>query len=186
MFFFSKNKTNKIEPGSIEHAYLAILDDDIESARMIFEKIDSPRAHWGKALIDIINGYVEHYPTYFEIRNFLEIDMDFLIKNEKIDYTENLLGSLDILYEINQESYKYTARVMYENRLYNASKKYMDKSKGLFYGDPELHFMLAKYYIHTREYEAALDSINNCLGILPEYFPAKALKEELKKYVKQN
>ena len=59
------------------------LDKDLKSAKKIFEIIDSPRAKWGRAFVDILSGYIENYPSYFEIRNFLEIDLDFLIKNEK-------------------------------------------------------------------------------------------------------
>ena len=96
---------------------LAILNNDLDTALQIFKKIDSPRALWGIALVNIINGYVEKYPTYFEIRNFYEIDLDFLLKNEKIEYIESILGALETLSSINQEIYKYTARVMLVNNL---------------------------------------------------------------------
>ena len=103
MFFFSKDFNKTFKPDSIEHAYLAILDDELDIAKSIFCNIDSPRANWGKTLTDILLGYLKNCPTYFEIRNFLEIDLDFLIKNEKIDYVEQLLGSLEFLIDINQE-----------------------------------------------------------------------------------
>ena len=131
MFFFSENQGNDIKPHSIEGAYYAILQNDLHLAQARFESLDSPRARWGKCLIDILLGYVENYPTYFEIRNFLEIDLDFLIKNEKIDYIEMILGSLDLLININQETYKYVARVMFENHLYNVAQKYLEKSLNL-------------------------------------------------------
>ena len=98
MFFFSdENSSLAFKPGSLEHAYLAILNDDLLSAKKVFCSLSSPRARWGKALTDILSGYIEEYPSYFEIRNFLEIDLDFLLKNEKIDYVEQVLGSLNIL-----------------------------------------------------------------------------------------
>ena len=83
MFFFSNNYDTEFKPKSLEHAYLAIVNNDLATARVVFEGLDSPRAKWGKALVDILIGYIEKYPTYFEIRNFLEIDLDFLIKNKK-------------------------------------------------------------------------------------------------------
>ena len=106
MFFFSVDNELKFKPRSVEYAYLSILNNDLDTAQLIFESLDSPRARWGMALVDILNGYIEKYPSYFEIRNFLEIDLDFLIKNEKIDYTEQFLGAIDILIGINQEPYK--------------------------------------------------------------------------------
>lgn len=183
MFFFTKNNEINFGPNSLEHAYLAILEGDLISAQKVFKSIDSPRARWGRVLTDILSGYLKNYPTYFEIRNFLEIDLDFLIKNEKIDYVELVLGSLEVLCEINQETYKYVARVMLENRLYKAAREYLEKSKSVFYNDPELHFLFAKYYITAREYEKADFYLDECLNILPEYYPAKQLQKEISGYL---
>lgn len=179
MFFFGKTEAVKFKPRTVEHAYLCILNDDLLSAEAIFESLDSPRARWGKALLSIIKGYIEDFPTYFEIRNFLEIDLDFLLKNEKNDYVEQLLGSLEHLILINQETYKYTARVMFENKLYNACRKYMEKSKSIIYNDPELHFMYANYYYKFNEYTESLNAIEECIKILPNYYPAKLLRSKI-------
>ncbi len=184
MFFFGNSECSiKFKPLSVEHAYLAILNNDLDSAAAVFEAIDSPRARWGRSFVDILKGYIENYPTYFEIRNFLEIDLDFLIKNQKIDYVEMVLGSLEFLSKINQEVYKYTARVMFENGYYKSSKEYMDKSKDLFYNDPELHFMLAKYYIKEGQYSDADFCLTECLNIIPEYAPALKLKNDIAIYL---
>ena len=181
MFLFENNRDIKFEPLSIEHGYVAIIGDDLDSARKIFQQNDSPRGKWGIILVDIIKGYLEDYPTYFQIRNFYEIDLDFLLKNKKISYVEQVLGGLDFFANINQEIYKYTARVMYENKLYKASKEYLEKSKKIFYKDPELHFMLAKYNMDFKNYELANFYINECLKILPDYYPAKVMKTEIAK-----
>lgn len=182
MFFFSKNNNNiSFKPRDIEHAYLALLDNDIKTAERIFKDIDSPRAKWGISLIEILNGYLINYPTYFEIRNFLEIDLDFLIKNEKIDYIELLLGSTEILSAINQETYKYVARVMFENGYFDVAKEYLDKSKNIFYNDVELHFLYSKYFLKTNNYRKANFHIDECLNFLPDYFPAQKLKKEILK-----
>ena len=183
MFFFTADYDKTIRQNTIEQAYLAILNEDLLLARHIFETIDSPRARWGRALVGILSGYLEFYPTYFEIRNFLEIDLDLLIKNNKIDYVELILGSLEILSSINQEIYKFTARVLYENKLYKAAREYLDKSKNIFYNDPELHFIYAKYYLKIREYEQADTHIRECLNVLPDYYPAKNLYKEISRYL---
>ena len=183
MIFFTKNNDIEFKPNSIEHAYFLILSDDLKEAKKIFKQQDSPRAKWGLVLIDILNGYLEHFPTYFAIRNFLEIDLDFLLKNEKITYVELILGSLKILNDINQETYKYVARVMLENRLNKSAFEYLTLAKDIFYNDPELHFLFAKYYIKMREYQQADYHLDECLNIIPDYHPAKILQKEISRYL---
>ena len=80
---------------------------------------------------------------------------------------------------MNQETYKYVARVMYENKLYNVSRRYLEKSKNILYNDPELHFIFANYYLNFNEYNEAEYHINECLKILPDYYPAKLIKNKI-------
>ena len=94
MFFFTADYDKTIRQNTIEQAYLAILNEDLLLARHIFETLDSPRARWGRALVGILSGYLEFYPTYFEIRNFLEIDLDLLIKNNKIEDLQNQIKNM--------------------------------------------------------------------------------------------
>ncbi len=179
-FFFSDNFREAVfSPGSLEHGYLAILDNDLNTASEVFKRIDSPRGRWGYVLTSVLKGFMDKYPTYFQIRNFLEIDLDFLLKNEKIDYIEHLLGALEVFAPINQEVYKFTARVMYENRLYAAALKYMEKSKQIYYNDAELHFMFAKYYYRVHDNNEALFYINECLKLIHDYYPALTFKQKI-------
>lgn len=183
MFFFTEENISTFKPNSVEHAYLAILNDELDIAQEIFNSLDSPRANWGLTLTDILKERVEHYPTYFEIRNFLEIDLNFLIKNEKIDYVELLLGALEYLTNVNIETYKYVARVMIENHIDRAAEKYLEKAKKTFYNDVELHFLYAKYNLQKKEYHLAYKNIKECLNFLPDYFPAKKLQDEILKHL---
>ena len=178
-FFYDDCSCIKLIPDSLEHGYLAVLNDDLDVAAKNFSKIDSPRAKWAKILVSILNGVLEEYPTYFQVRNFLEIDLDLLLRNEKIHYVELLLGALEILSTVNQEVYKYAGRVMYVNKLYSAAIKYMNKSKKIYYNDAELHFMLAKYYLHVNDCELALFYIDECLKLIPDYYPAHLLKQKI-------
>ena len=180
-YFFSKEPTVlEILPNSLEHAYLAIITDDLQAAELIFNGMDSPRARWGSILTGIIkNRVLNIYPTYFQIRNFFEIDTDFLLKNKKIDYVENLLGALELFSNINQEIYKFAGRVMYENKLYTAALKYLELSKKIYYNDPELHFLLSKYYLKIHQFKEAYFYISECLKLLPSYYPAQVLKQQI-------
>ena len=180
IFFFGDNYSElEIFPNSIAHAYLAILSEDLDAAELIFSKNDSPRGKWGYTLVSILKGYMTLFPTYFGIRNFLEIDLDFLLKNEKINFVEQCLGALDILSSINQETYKFVARVMLINHLYTSALKYMDKSKQIYYNDPELHYMYAKYYTDVNNFKDAYFYVNECLKLLPSYYPAQIMKQRI-------
>lgn len=180
-FFFFRDDCSEfvISPNSIYHAYLLILNDDLETAELVFSKTDSPRSKWGISLVSILKGFMTQVPTYFGIRNFFEIDLDFLLKNKKIDYVEQCLGALDILSSINQEVFKFTARVMLENHLFTSALKYMDKSKQIYYNDPELHFMYAKYCMDVHKLQEAYFYVNECLKLLPTYYPALQLKQRI-------
>lgn len=175
-FFGYEDRELVIKPNSLSHAYLAILNDDLESAARVFLNLDSPRAKWGNSFVSILKGFMTEYPTYFGIRNFFEIDLEFLLKNEKISYVEQCLGALDILASINQETYKFVSRVMLQNKLFSSALKYMERSKQIYYNDPELHFMYAKYYMDINKIPEASFYINECLKLLPSYYPAQQLK----------
>lgn len=180
IFFFDANLNElEIHPGSLCHAYLSILDKDLDSAFAVFSKNDSPRGIWGCSLTSVLKGYVTQFPTYFGIRNFFEIDLDFLLKNNMIDYVEQCLGALELFSTINQETYKFAARVMLGNKLFTSALKYLDKSRQIFYKDPELHFIYAKYYMDTGNFESAYFYVNECLKFIPEYYPALLIKQKI-------
>lgn len=179
-FFFYEDSSNiKIFPCTVEHGYLAVLNEDLIKAEEIFKDINSARASWACVFVSILSGVMKEFPTYFQIRNFWEIDLDLLIKNKKISYVEQLLGAQSVLSAINQEIYKYTARVMYENKLYSAALKYMNEAKEVYYNDAELHFLLAKYYLRVNDYKESLFYIDECLKLVPDYYPALIFKEKI-------
>lgn len=180
IFLFSSNLTEiKIRPNSIEHAYLLILQNDIKNAKKLFQKIDSPRGNWGSIFCDILQGFIKEFPTYFQLRNFLEIDLDFLIKNQKVEYIEQVLGALETLSIANHEIYKYVARVMQANNFPQLTHKYLQESKHIYYNDPELLYMLAKYYLDTKDVTNANFYIEECIKILPNYYPAQLIKRKI-------
>ena len=164
---------------NLEYGYCLMLDGNLSEAEIEFRKIDSLRSDWAIKLIPFMKGYVEVLPTYFQIRNFLEIDINLLLLAKQNDFVAYILGGADLLYSVNCESYKFISRVLMNNGLFGSSKTYLDKAKNSTYNDPELHFMYCHYYIHNNEYNKALEAINNCLSILPEYYPAKKIKEAL-------
>lgn len=171
--FFRKN-------GNIlEYGYCLILDGNLSEAERVLRTVESLRADWAVKLIPFMRGHVEILPSYFQIRNFLEIDINLLILAKQTESISYILGGADILYSVNCESYKYIARVMMNNGFYDISKNYLDEARTKTYNDPELHFMYCLYYLKEQDFPNALKSIEECLKILPEYYPAIKIKENL-------
>jgi hypothetical protein len=159
----------------LEYSYCKLLSGDIKTAELQFSKIvkQDIRADWGQKLIQFINGYVLNMPSYFQIRNFLEIDLHLLINARKAGFVENIINGADLFYAVNVESYKFIARVMLYNDFVDIALYYLLKAEDKFYYDPEMHYMLANCYIKKNEKTLAKKAIKNCLDISPEYFPAK-------------
>ena len=163
----------------LEFAYAAFLAGEFELAKESLSLLDSIRANWLKELILLMTAKKMEAVTYFQIRNFLELDIDLFIKAQKINYLEKLLAYSDVLSEVNKECYKLIGRILFNNHLRSLAKFYLDKYKDEIYYDPELHFIYAKYYMEEENFKLALASINQCLYVLPEYYPAKKLKQEI-------
>lgn len=167
----------------LEYAYAEFLAGEFDLANELLSGVDSIRANWLRDLILLMKKQRMENVTYFQIRNFLELDIDLFIRAQKINYLEKLLAYSEVLTEINKECYKFIGRILYNNNLRSLAKVYLDKYKDVVYYDPELHFIYAKYYLEGRDYKMALASINQCLQVLPEYFPAKNLKDEIMRFL---
>jgi len=161
----------------LEYGYCKLLKGEVSNAKPVFKELarNDMRANWAGKVINFIEGYVLSIPSYFQIRNFLEIDLNLLIQAGRADYVENIINGADLFYSVNPESYKFIARVMLYNKFGEVAFQFLNRAKDKFYYDPELHLMLANCYIAMGDKVAAKKSINDCLMILPNYLPAKRL-----------
>lgn len=166
---------------TLEVGYCKLLCEDISQAKQIFStlKESDVRAQWALFMISLIEGDVREYPTYFQLRNFLEIDLNILITHYKGDYVEKIIRYADFMFNINPEVHKFIGRVLYNNNLEQQAIYFLDRAKNYFYTDPELHYLLAFYYYNKKDYKNAQIALKNCLNILPKYFPAKNLLNKI-------
>ena len=90
----------------LELGYCELLKDKLDEAKSTFTIIRDKdlRADWAYLLIQFMKNYIQFFPSYLQIRNFLEIDIGLLIKAGMSEYVENVVNSADIFYQINQES----------------------------------------------------------------------------------
>lgn len=173
--FFVKNGC------TLECAYCFLFNEDLENAKFAFSQIkDSDvRAKWALFMISLIEGNIKEYPTYLQLRNFLEIDLNLLIHYFKGDYVEKIIRYCDFMFTINPEVYKFIGRVLYNNNLEQQALFFLEKAKSYFWHDPELHYLLAYIYYENNNKTEALKCIENCLDVLPKYFPAEDLKRKI-------
>lgn len=165
----------------LEYAYCKLLEGNLEEAQSEFLKISQKdfRADWAIKLVSFIKKDIMVLPSYFQIRNFLEIDLNLLIQAGQAQFVENIINSADNFYSVNPESYKFIARVMLNNDFVQIALIFLERAKDKFYYDPEMHFMFANCYARQGDIVNAKKSIRNCLNILPEYFPAIELLKKL-------
>lgn len=165
----------------LEYGYCLLFSGDYENADIVFKNIAGQdlRADWATKLIQFIKGYVTQVPSYFQIRNFLEIDLYLLMLARQPQFIENIINGADFFYSVNPESYKFIARVMLFNDFIDTALYFLAKAKEFLYNDPEMHYMLATCYVKKREIDKAKRSIKDCLKILPGYFPARNLEKTL-------
>ncbi|MCR5264967.1 MAG: hypothetical protein K6E29_00050 [Cyanobacteria bacterium RUI128] len=163
----------------LEYGYALLMLGKTDEAEEVFSGLDSHRADWIKKIISITKDKLNGYPTYFQIRSFLEIDISMLLKSKQVDFVQKLINYAQFFQGINNESFKFFARALLKNGLTIGCKHFMDKALDEFYNDTELHFLYVEYYLYLEDYDNAVKSLKKCLSINPEYYPALKMKKEL-------
>lgn len=162
--------------------YANLLGGNLAITQKLWDEVKetSPLIAWEKSLIGFINLHVTKYPTYFQIRNFLEVDLNMLLTSGQKSYAQNIMSGLNIFTEINPEAYKYVARVLLNHKYYSIAIQLLEKSLDIYYKDPETHFMLAKSHLYMQNNTQATKYLKTCLSFHKDYFPAKKLLNFLK------
>lgn len=160
-----------------EAGYCCIVLDKLDKAEKLFNiaKDYDNRAKWGLFLLQLIKDNICSFPTYFQVRNFLELDLNLFILYCKEKYVEKIIKYADFMAYYNPECYKFIGRAFWANNLMNASMFFLRRAKDKFYLDPELHYLLAYIYYQEKDIAKCRKSLEICLNILPEYAPAKKL-----------
>lgn len=164
-----------------EAGYCKFIQGDIENAKLFWKKVDvnSPALKWGESIIRLCNLMIPEKLTFFQIRNFLERDLQLLIENNQLSLVENIISSADILAEFNPETYKFIGRVLMNNGYFDIAYEFLLKSKAICYKDCENHFLLAQFYLAKGNNKTAIKILKNSIAINSGYFPAKKLLSQV-------
>lgn len=168
-----------------EAAYCCLMLDNLDKAEQLFLKVKDfdTRAKWGLFLVQLVRDNIHSFPSYFQIRNFLEIDLGLLVFYCKENYVEKIVKYADFMAYYNPECYKFIGRVFWANNLMPAAMFFLRKAKDKFYQDPELHYLLGYiYYYHDKDISKSRKAVQTCLEILPEYAPAKNLAKLIEQF----
>lgn len=172
--FFSK--TNNIE----NCAYCHFLKGNLKEAKimLLLIKDSSPFVNWLLFLIDLFEDKKTIYPSYFQIRNFFEQDLEMLFVTKQYSLIEKLINKISYLEHFNKEIYKFSARVLLNNKLYDTALGLLKKSSDIFYKDPETHYMLGEIYLKTNNLQESIKEFKIADDVNKGYLPAiKRLKE---------
>lgn len=166
-------------------AYCCFLTGDFEEAKCFLKPIkeSSSAANWLLSLISIAEGKEIIAPTYFQIRNFYEQDLEMLLLYKQKDTVRKILDNNQYFEKYNKEIYKYSARVLFNNKMYDTAEKLLKKSLEILYKDPETHYMLGEIYEIKKEYTEAKKEYNKSNEVTGEYLPAKNKLEKLNKWI---
>lgn len=164
-----------------EQGRCELLQGNINNCTDIWSQIkeESSILFWGRSLLQFINLYVVDIPTFFQIRAFLEVDLDALIKARLITYAENVANGAHIFARNNQESFKFVGRVFVNNSYFDIAELFLNQAKDICYADPEVHFLLAKCHINGGNLEKAKTALNTSIEKGYGYYPAKKLLEKI-------
>lgn len=160
--------------------YCHIINENLEEAKILINlvKESSPNIKWLLGLIDILEDKEEIYLSYFEIRNFYEQDLELFFQYKKYGYIDKITKKLKLLEYFNREIYKYTARVFFNNEMFDTAESLLKKSLDIFYNDPETHYLLGEIYNLKGNRNLAIKEFQTSTDVNNGYQPAiKRLKD---------
>ncbi len=155
-------------------AYSKFIQGELQEAHILSTvvKNSSPIANWIFSITCILNNNMIVAPTYFQIRNFYEQDLEILFKYRQKEIAEELIKRNPYLENFNKEIYKYSARVLFNNQYYGQAKLLLLKSLEICYKDPETHFILGEIYEKQNNVERAKSYFKKAIESSGEYSPA--------------
>ncbi len=162
-------------------AYCKFLTGHLEEAKILLKLIknSSPAVNWLIFLIEIIENNITSPPTYFQLRNFYEQDLEMLFQYKKNEFINKIVEKNSYMEYFNREIYKYTARVLLNNKFIDIAEKFLKKSLDVCYKDPETHYIFGELYLMKKDLKKAQKEFSISENVAGEYFPAKNKLKDL-------
>lgn len=156
-----------------------LLGNKDKARKLWFNAPESSAICWGKSLIDLIEAKVDYIPTFLQVRNFLECDLSYFIKADKVNYAENVIKCSNFLSDINPETNKFIGKALMNNGFPNLAVTFFLKSREIIPTDPEIYYHLAQYTYQLGALPEARRMLKQCLDLNITYTPAKILLDKI-------
>ncbi len=173
------NKTGNQSGIAFSYIFLREISKAKESLRLA---ADSPLKLWCQYLCELFseNNIVKNYPSYFEIRNFLETTVYVLLRSKNYPYIELIVNNLNKLLKINPDSEKSVGYAFLNFGDLNNAEICLNNSSKRNPSDGEAFFMLGKLYLKKGLAHDAIIVLQNALLLLPDNLTIKKLLNEAK------
>lgn len=155
-------------------SYCYFYKNEIKKAQEISSiiKNQSSASCWLNSISNLLLSKREEPPSYMQIRNFFEQDLEMAFFYDNKDLIEKFLENSSYLQTINGEVNKFCGRVLLHNNEDFMAEIYLKRSLDIFYGDPETHFLLGETYEKQGGLKEAIASYNRVVEINRNYYPA--------------
>ncbi len=166
-------------------AFSYVLLKEIDKAKQILATTpDSPAKFWCQYLCELFSGHsVKNYPSFLEIRHFLEVTVYLLLRSNNQPYINLIIKNLKKLLDINVDSEKLVGYAYFHfGDLNNAELLLKNSVKRSAY-DGEVFFMLGKLYLQKGLVSNALSMLENSSLLLPEHYPTQELLKKVKSMI---
>ena len=164
------NKANNI----FGCAYCEFLKGNLNEVKalLLIEKEPSIASNWLKYICSVLQNDFTFVPTYFEIRNFYEQDLEMLFKYNQKDIINRILHLSSVLEKYNGEIHKFNGRVLKNNGYINVAEECLLKSVDICYKDPETHYLLGELYEIKGDLQRAKEEYQKSVDVNNGYYPA--------------
>lgn len=163
-------------------AYVSVVSGKIDEAKEILRNTKpSPVASWSRFLVDLFSGSViiKKWPTYLQIRHFLEITVNYLLIQQNRHHINMLLTKVDKLSEINMDAEKLIGYAFYHYGDVENAIKILNNAASRNQYDGEIYYYLGQIYFNESEYSNALMMLENAKLIMPNHNPTLQLQEKI-------
>lgn len=164
-------------------AFTLIILGEIEQAALILADANgSPAINWCSFLVNLFSNKtkVTSYPSFLEIRHFLEFTVYYLLLAKKENFINLLLDKMMKLLDINLDAEKLIGFAYFHFGEVDKGIEFLNNAIKRNQFDGEIYFVLGQAYLTKNSLHEALAMLENAKLFLPHHYPTKDLLEKVK------